>query len=823
VRAGDKDHARGIISDVTILRCNATGGAAKQAAELLDPKKGKRRGPSTVGLQRDAPTFGESLLPSTRAAYAAVASGRGLTSEAIVVVFGESPFNETTVRESRLSIVDPNGVHWITDDGARHWRPSLQSVDENLREEAPALESDEPDPQPSVSEPDPGPATAAEPLYEVSDSGAVRSLFGTWVVLTAPIEGAHPGTVIGLSEGAFVVPGEEAEVVEAAHTLLALYEGHPREGDLLVETALREYAQGEGWPVRNPESVALLLESRAAEAVERNAYLASEYGFVEEAPPTNGEEEEEPETTDRMDEPEFYRDDLQAYYDLLVTTGATEAEAKAKLRQKFKVKGIVITPAGEVRAPGVVDRPNPPPPMPAAPAGSEAPLPPEEEPPPAGAAPGEKGAEGGGQAAQEAAAPLSGLEAACLGAWMRSGGPTGGPPRLLRSWSRLSGVPEAEVRRSWETATQGLTAAGGLEPYLGAAAQVKGATLPLRESEPARGTQLPFPSLDDAFLWFLTYEDEASADEFPEWVASRCPHLADTLEAWSPVDEPLHESRLDDREMYRALIAGGKGTGQRTAKRRKGAPKKHDRRCSRTMSEEKQALYDKWRRLTNVRSSALLTFLRSDVFREAQESAPRAKRSDFDLAVESARHLFRMRATPPERWTGTEWNWCGRQVKLIERLRHTGTPLVEDGKLTRKYLVLKAWGHDAGAEGRLSEEEIVGLLQTDPARAHRVIDSLPGAAPHYIGSVEEYDGRKGPRWKVLKKNQVKLTDGERDEVMRRKAVWHHGPNGAETPAVWKAVVGGKPWYVTNTHRAYNVCPSCKGAIGRYHDFIKSTA
>ena len=86
-----------------------------------------------------------------------------------------------------------------------------------------------------------------------------------------------------------------------------------------------------------------------------------------------------------------------------------------------------------------------------------------------------------------------------------------------------------------------------------------------------------------------------------------------------------------------------------------------------------------------------------------------------------------------------------------------------------------------------------------------------------------YDGRKGPKFKVLDKNRVKLKPEERTLVMKRKAIWHHGPHGEATPAVWKSVVKGKPWYVTSTHRAMNTAPTLKGEINRYHKFIKSTA
>ena len=84
---------------------------------------------------------------------------------------------------------------------------------------------------------------------------------------------------------------------------------------------------------------------------------------------------------------------------------------------------------------------------------------------------------------------------------------------------------------------------------------------------------------------------------------------------------------------------------------------------------------------------------------------------------------------------------------------------------------------------------------------------------------------KKSHFKVLQNNKVPLTEEERSEVMRRKAVWHHGPNGEETPAVWKSVnkKTGKVAYVTNTHRAFNERPTLAGAISRYHKFIKGTA
>jgi len=88
--------------------------------------------------------------------------------------------------------------------------------------------------------------------------------------------------------------------------------------------------------------------------------------------------------------------------------------------------------------------------------------------------------------------------------------------------------------------------------------------------------------------------------------------------------------------------------------------------------------------------------------------------------------------------------------------------------------------------------------------------------------LKKVEAAKGPAMATLKKNKVKLTDDERNEVMKAKAVWHHGPKGEATPAVWKSVIKGETWYVTNTHRAYQAKKTLKAAIKAF-DFIKTTA
>lgn len=80
------------------------------------------------------------------------------------------------------------------------------------------------------------------------------------------------------------------------------------------------------------------------------------------------------------------------------------------------------------------------------------------------------------------------------------------------------------------------------------------------------------------------------------------------------------------------------------------------------------------------------------------------------------------------------------------------------------------------------------------------------------------------KFQVLKDNKIVLTSVERNQVMKANATWHLGPGGKPSPAVWKSKDSkGKLTYITNTHRAYNTASTLKGAISRYHKFIKGTA
>lgn len=84
--------------------------------------------------------------------------------------------------------------------------------------------------------------------------------------------------------------------------------------------------------------------------------------------------------------------------------------------------------------------------------------------------------------------------------------------------------------------------------------------------------------------------------------------------------------------------------------------------------------------------------------------------------------------------------------------------------------------------------------------------------------------KKKSSFQILRENKISLSKEEREVVMASKAVWHYGLNGAPSPAVWKSKNSrGELTYITNTHRAYNKASTLRGAISRYHKFIKSTA
>lgn len=82
---------------------------------------------------------------------------------------------------------------------------------------------------------------------------------------------------------------------------------------------------------------------------------------------------------------------------------------------------------------------------------------------------------------------------------------------------------------------------------------------------------------------------------------------------------------------------------------------------------------------------------------------------------------------------------------------------------------------------------------------------------------------KKSEFEVLKDNKEPLTDEERKQVMDAGAIWHHGPRGKPSPAVWKSKDSkGKTKFVCNTHRMYQVRDTLLAAIKSY-DIVEQSA
>ena len=103
--------------------------------------------------------------------------------------------------------------------------------------------------------------------------------------------------------------------------------------------------------------------------------------------------------------------------------------------------------------------------------------------------------------------------------------------------------------------------------------------------------------------------------------------------------------------------------------------------------------------------------------------------------------------------------------------------------------------------------------------AEKSIDELiENKANEILGCMEKI-AEKRYKFKDLQKYKIPLTAEEKRIIKESKAMW-----SSSDYAIWKAFMPtGDTVYVTNTHRAFNTAPTLKGAISRFHNFIKSTA
>lgn len=762
---------------------------------------------------------------------------------------------------------------------------------------------------------------------DMTVEGVMRSHTGSWAVLESPVAGGPSEVVIVAERGVWALGDVDlAEVTELLEGLAACYPDLPHERDRVLEHALAELGACEGTPASNAAAVLPVarldesaLQVRDAAVKANTSMRATALGLVEKAPPPKADDEDEPETTDRMDEPEFYREDLQVYWDMLMTQGMDEPKALTKLKRKFKIKKVTVTPTGEVRSPGVVERPASEKPEVAKVAAGGGDEGDEDEvkvdgEPGADPEPEPKGKKDEPEESIDEDATLLALaegdaKADFQGKSVTLNNPTrigkGDPGHGKKKFQvyvrndkgnvvRVTfGDPNLEIKRDDDGRRANFRARHGCDDpgpkwkarYWACKFWEKGKSVTKLTSESADNPPAVVKkwaaktgmSVKEAYRrWekagsVTTKNYPKVKPESDDWYAlkmgvfRRMMGLA-AAEAIEP--DTVHEVFLEwcDRDLelpFEAWVSDGfpqflphlDGYQPRDIHERVERPK---------LTHEQAERYAKWKRVINMRTNEVREFQRTH---EATTSISVGGFRAFHLGQKSSKRLLAMRAKRPEEWTEEQWNWAGRQINTVQKLLHQSGPLLDaDGAPTERMLLLRCWGHNPDRTTPIAESEVIvqqrvrrddvwrcphchdeiaergGLFwdedegsfthracskpirlpePTDEERrfTNRMIDACPGEGPHFIGEYKV----QGPDFKTLKKHKVDLEPDERSEVMKRKAVWHFSHLKSATPAVWKSVVGGKTWYVTNTHRAYNSTPTLKGAIGRYHAFIKSTA
>jgi len=119
-----------------------------------------------------------------------------------------------------------------------------------------------------------------------------------------------------------------------------------------------------------------------------------------------------------------------------------------------------------------------------------------------------------------------------------------------------------------------------------------------------------------------------------------------------------------------------------------------------SLDSEKQEKYKKWNQLVNMSASELQKFIDSEEGQEAGLSRKEAGDAGsgggkITSGRDSARAIVRMLQKKKEDWTSNDWEWVGKQISFISRMRGNEGPNRDDkGRPTRKLLSLKIWGHD---------------------------------------------------------------------------------------------------------------------------------
>ena len=175
-------------------------------------------------------------------------------------------------------------------------------------------------------------------------------------------------------------------------------------------------------------------------------------------------------------------------------------------------------------------------------------------------------------------------------------------------------------------------------------------------------------------------------------------------ESFEPSQEWLNESKkIKMKLQWTSLEKRGPlliGTDKIVNTYKKDTPGERERLGEEKTPEEKSALYKEWEKLVNMSGKEIDDFLDSEEGEEAGLSRKEAGKAGaggkkITSGRDSARAIVRMLDRPMKDWSDNDWEWAGKQVNFINRMKGAKGPMRdEDGKATRKLLALKVWGHN---------------------------------------------------------------------------------------------------------------------------------
>lgn len=265
----------------------------------------------------------------------------------------------------------------------------------------------------------------------------------------------------------------------------------------------------------------------------------------------------------------------------------------------------------------------------------------------------------------------------------------------------------------------------------------------------------------------------------------------------------------------------------------------HDKRY--TSDEQEERIYNDIKPLANyvIRIDIIKSMVSKDIMNEILEE-PNSKRFNIVLVPNFNRNF---KQNINESKENTKLDKYGDEVKIIKNWAGFNIPDKEYKTLVKDYftdILMRENGisekNFTGVDEMINKtrqffnvnKDVLNDLMKDAEENNQRVEYIAEKIynEYYKKNIvrESLNEAKKSEFQKLKDNKVPLTDEERAKVMKADAVWHHGPNGEATPAVWKSKDNkGNITYVTHTHRAYNTAKSLQACINKYHNFIKGTA